>query len=598
LHSTKLDSGVAVGVAVVPFTIALSLGGFWADRARSREGVIPKSPETNAVQITSSPVSGTVAGANFGSNGDFRYANISLGTGGHQDSANGPKDRPGGMHQIVFGEIPQQSISFEDRPELQDKLMRLSSRDNLVFAVTGIRGAGKSQLASSVARRRMAEGWRLVGWIDAENQAQMLDSLARLAAELGISSETSESKTSALRLRNWLESDGAQCLLVLDNAVDADIVRPVLPVIGRAQIIVTSSRQALANLGYAITVGAFSSAQAVAYLTHRTGNRDEAGARAVAEDLDCLPLALSQAAAVIVGQNLQYATYRERLANLRITDYLAHTQGDTYPLGLAEAIMLSITAIEEHDAVGLTRQMLEFSSILSPAGISRQLLYSATEPQSYKVPEDFKLSAAIDELAGREDVQPLSGSDFSVDEALRELVDSSVITWDVTGTAISLHRLVARTVRERAIHDGTMSTSVARAIDFLAFALNAVQKKEHAALLGIKTQELVNHVSALGEYEDQFRDLLSPAHRVTLIVLKLYDSAFRAGKAHEGRRLNANKLAEEGRYDEAIHEFRKLLAETKGEKMRAIGEFSQRVEADLRRTLRRKQQTAKKKSSD
>ena len=104
-----------------------------------------------------------------------------------------------GRRRIVVGEIPQEPQAFQDRAELLEALTGPGAGGGVkvVFAVTGLRGVGKSQLAAACARRRLAEGWPVVAWLDASGPEQLLAGYAQLAAELGLADDGPDSAAAA-----------------------------------------------------------------------------------------------------------------------------------------------------------------------------------------------------------------------------------------------------------------------------------------------------------------------------------------------------------------------------------------------------------------
>src|SRR5215472_17888053 len=114
-------------------------------------------------------------------------------------------------------------------------------------------------------------------------------------------------------MRDWLERDGRRCLVVFDNALDPDGIRPTLPARGSARVLITGSRRPVASLGACLPVDVFSPDEALAFLAQRTGLADTAGASALARELGYLPLALAQAAGAIAAEDLAYWTYLGRL---------------------------------------------------------------------------------------------------------------------------------------------------------------------------------------------------------------------------------------------------------------------------------------------
>jgi hypothetical protein len=122
----------------------------------------------------------------------------------------------------------------------------------------------------------MAEGWRLVAWVDASSEASVLAGLAQVAAA-GTGAAGADMRVLAAGVRHWLEADGERRLLVFDNAADLDVLRPFLPAGGAAQVIITSSHRSAEGLGVPVPVDVFGEGEALAFLAERTRLVDEVG---------------------------------------------------------------------------------------------------------------------------------------------------------------------------------------------------------------------------------------------------------------------------------------------------------------------------------
>ena len=342
---------------------------------------------------------------------------------------------------VVAGDVPQSPIAFQPRAELLAALRESGPGVSVVRSVTGMRGVGKTQVAAAYARWCIDESWRLVAWINAQDTANVLSGLAMVAARLGISEPDARLEDVGALVRNRLEADGEQCLVVFDNLTDLDELRPFLPAAGRSQVVITSAGQSVASLGGPVPVDVFSEEESLAFLAQRTGRTDPAGAVELARELGHLPLALAQAAAVIAAQRLNYHTYLDRLRSLPVQEYLTPTAGEPYPHGVAQAVLMSLDAATATDNTRLCSALINVVSLLSPAGVPRLLLYATG------------LSGIFTEVEG----EYRSADPHEVDDALGQLADASLLTFSVDGSTVSAHRLIMRVVRERCAHNDTLA---------------------------------------------------------------------------------------------------------------------------------------------
>ncbi|MGC5029363.1 BTAD domain-containing putative transcriptional regulator [Micromonospora sp. DT229] len=228
-------------------------------------------------------------------------------------------------------DIARFSGRHDDLPPLLNWLNPVGTTDSApVVSIYGAAGVGKSTLAIHAAHKlanRYPDGQLYIDLrgtsVDAEPLTPV-DALARLLRTLGVSSVNcapEQVDEAAAQFRSVVA--GRRLLLVLDNAVDAAQVRPLLPSGAGCGTLVTS-RQPLAGLGDVsqLRVGPLTVADAIALLSHWVGAERVAAepeaAAAIAEWCECLPLALRIVGARLVARpGWPLAELRDRLADER-----------------------------------------------------------------------------------------------------------------------------------------------------------------------------------------------------------------------------------------------------------------------------------------
>jgi hypothetical protein len=389
--------------------------------------------------------------------------------------------------KIVVGAVPRQLSGFLPRPALLAQLAWARQRGSVVQVVTGLPGAGKTQLAAAYARARLAADWRLVAWVHAGNAGNLLAGLSAVADAAGLPGGPGRDAAGAGQaVRALLEADGERCLLVLDDVADPGLVRPFVPASGAAQVLITTTSQPAADLGTPVNVDVFSKEEALAFLAGRTG-QGETGAAPVAAELGFLPLALAHAVAVITGPKMGYRGYQKRLAALSLGEYLSPEGDEPYPRRVAESVLLSLDAVQVSDQTGVSSRVMAIMAVLSAGGVRRDLLHATGEvgalaDGSRPVPADV------------------------VDQALAGLAERALLDISLDGQAVSMHRLAARVVREALARHGRL-TSVCR---IAASVLEA-----HAdALAGAGDQPAVPDLpEQVGALADNAARLADPADR-------------------------------------------------------------------------------------
>ncbi|MFC4529227.1 FxSxx-COOH system tetratricopeptide repeat protein [Sphaerisporangium dianthi] len=384
------------------------------------------------------------------------------------------------LQQIIEGDIPQQPRGFQLRRQLLERLHNQVAATGaaVVCAVTGTPGVGKTMLAAAYAWSCQAAGWPVVAWIVAETGEQIQTGLAALAERLQLRQTEDDAATAARRARDWLSATRQPSLLVFDNAADVEQVRTWCPATGAARVVITSRNRAFERAYDAVPVQEFTPEQARRFLRERTGLPDEVGAGQVAAELGYLPLALDQAAALIVRRRLDYGRYLRLLRTFPLPRYLPAEAGARYPTGTAKAILLAVTQAEE--TLPHARPMLEKLAVLSPAGVPRLILYGTPDIGD---PDDLDEQAEI----ARE----------QVDEVLADLADTSLISFTEDGGTVLMHRLVQRVLRERARYDNRLQATLTEVTALLARFNDALPDGHATWSARPATEMLIEQTTAL-----------------------------------------------------------------------------------------------------
>ena len=475
-------------------------------------------------------------------------------------------------HQVVVGEIPLEPPGFRSRADLLAKLDRAGARVLVIYPATGLLGSGTTQLAAAYARAKLADGWRLVAWVNAAETGSLQAGLTAVAEATGLTDGGSgwDIAHAGQAVRHLLETDGDRCLLVFDDAADPEVLRPYVPVDGTAQVLITSTRQPTTNLATAVPVDVFSADEALSFLTGRTGLDDEAGAAAMAAVLGHLPLALALAAPVIKGQRHGYARYLDRLQGIPTEAFLAGDDGQPCPHGVARAVPLSLAAIRAADKTGMCTRAIEIMAVLSAAGVRRELLH----------------------VAGRAGVLASGGRRVEaalVDRVLEWLSDRSLLTFSRDGQTVMMHRLVAQVVRDGLVRRRRLGAVCWIAASVLeAHAIAVAGSQDRPAVRGVPQQvtALLDHAAELaGEADEELAELLLRLRFIALYhLIELGDGAPQAiavgepltadlerllGPGHPDTLNSRNSLAAAylaaGRVADAIPLFEQTLAVLEGQ---------------------------------
>jgi tetratricopeptide (TPR) repeat protein len=308
-----------------------------------------------------------------------------------------------------------------------------------ITAVHGLRGVGKTTLAAAFAERHR-RGYRATWWIRAQTETTMRTDLIALGVRLGWVAADEKEEPAVAALMERLRHEGESILLIYDNAIDADALKPYLPRGGAAKVLVTSNAHAWRGVAVPVEIRLWPKEIGADYLIARTGrDAERAAAENLSEALGGLPLAHEQAAAYCERLDISLAEYGRRFTATpaRLLDDERHAPAE-YHDGLTVAKTFALAIEEAGKLHPAAEPLIVHAALLAPEPIPLFLFAEARE----KFGEPVATALANDGL--EEAVAALRTFALLSRETIADERDPALTT-----ETVRLHRLVRQVAAAR-----------------------------------------------------------------------------------------------------------------------------------------------------
>ncbi|KAF2718026.1 TPR-like protein [Polychaeton citri CBS 116435] len=373
---------------------------------------------------------------------------------------------------------------FVERGELQDEIKHKLNRPAGRCALVGLGGSGKTQLVAEHCHRGREETSkaskpRQLFWIHASSEARFNHSISIIVERLKLAGRETPKANLYRLLEAWLDDpQNGHWLVVLDNVDDASFLKEPKPTHDSAvtrtlfdyfpsrshgSLLITSrTERAARKLTFhddeIVRVGPMLEEHAIKLLRRKLEDKNEDLSK-LASALEYMPLALAQAAALIVHRRPFYSMtrYLERLGSSGPSILQYDSEGLIPESRAAESIVLTWQITFEHirSVRPSAADLLSLMSCFDRNGIPILLLHKDEDEDEDEEEEERIYERMLDdtyretisaEHSSSENENPVSGDfeEFELDMTM--LRDFLMVKWSDSNT-LEMHRLVQLSVR-------------------------------------------------------------------------------------------------------------------------------------------------------
>ncbi len=353
------------------------------------------------------------------------------------------------------GSVPGLASAFQERDGFQQRIDAARTSGSgvvLTQVLSGGGGVGKSQLAAWYADRAIQDGADLVVWVDASAPEAVVSAYAEAADRLQApGADRPGPETAARALLDWLSTTERSWLVVLDDITDPDAVAGWWPAshTGTGWVLATTRRRDAALFGNGrvrVDIDVYEPQESAAYLQSRLSPDHshllDDGADTLAEHLGYLPLALSQAAAYMINEDVSCSEYVELFTagESRLAELMSGANPDGYRREVAVTLLLALDAAQASEPVGLAMPAIRLAALLDPAGHPEALW---TTPAVIEYFTAHRTGPDVSELA-----EPVTAGQAR--KVLRLLDRYGLVTHErkAAPRSVRMHALTARVARE------------------------------------------------------------------------------------------------------------------------------------------------------